>query len=30
MTDPATLLQEDAWYHQFGEVLVVEALESPD
>jgi aminoglycoside 6-adenylyltransferase len=29
VTDPAPLLQDDAWYHQFGEVLVVEALENP-
>ena len=29
VTDPAPLLEEDAWYRQFGEVLVVEALENP-
>ena len=29
VTDPALLLQDDTWYHQFGEVLVVEALENP-
>jgi aminoglycoside 6-adenylyltransferase len=26
---PSLLLQDDTWYHQFGEVLVVEALENP-
>ncbi len=30
VTDPLLLLQDDTWYHQFGEVLVVEALENPD
>jgi aminoglycoside 6-adenylyltransferase len=29
VTDPSLLLQDDIWYHQFGEVLVVEALENP-
>jgi aminoglycoside 6-adenylyltransferase len=29
VTHPALLLQDDTWYHQFGEVLVVEALENP-
>jgi aminoglycoside 6-adenylyltransferase len=29
VTDPSLLLQDDTWYHQFGEVLVVEALENP-
>jgi len=29
VTDPSLLLQDDSWYHQFGEVLVVEALENP-
>src|SRR5438067_2777157 len=29
VTDPSVLLEHDAWYHQFGEVLVVEALENP-
>jgi aminoglycoside 6-adenylyltransferase len=29
VTHPWLLLQNDAWYHQFGEVLVVEALENP-
>ena len=29
VTDPSVLLETDAWYHQFGEVLVVEALENP-
>lgn len=29
VTDPSPLLRHDAWYHQFGEVLVVEALENP-
>jgi len=29
VTDLSTLLESDAWYHQFGEVLVVEALENP-
>lgn len=29
VTDPSVLLEADAWYHQFGEVLVVEALENP-
>lgn len=27
--NPALLLEHDTWYHQFGEVLVVEALENP-
>jgi aminoglycoside 6-adenylyltransferase len=30
VTDPSLLLQNDTWYQQFGEVLVVEALENPD
>ena len=30
VTDPSLLLQDNTWYHQFGEVLVVEALENPD
>jgi len=30
VTDPSALLEHDAWYHQFGEVLVVEALENPE
>ena len=29
VTTPSLLLQDDTWYHQFGEVLVVEALENP-
>jgi aminoglycoside 6-adenylyltransferase len=29
VADPSLLLQEDNWYQQFGEVLVVEALENP-
>jgi aminoglycoside 6-adenylyltransferase len=29
VTHPSPLLQEASWYHQFGEVLVVEALENP-
>ena len=29
VTDPAQFLEHDDWYHQFGEVLVVEALENP-
>ncbi|HEX6818499.1 MAG TPA: aminoglycoside 6-adenylyltransferase [Ktedonobacterales bacterium] len=29
VTNPSLLLEDDAWYHQFGEVLVVEALENP-
>lgn len=29
VTDPSLLLQDDTWYQQFGEVLVVEALENP-
>jgi aminoglycoside 6-adenylyltransferase len=29
VTNPSLLLQTDSWYHQFGEVLVVEALENP-
>jgi aminoglycoside 6-adenylyltransferase len=29
VTNPSTLLQDDTWYQQFGEVLVVEALENP-
>lgn len=29
VTDPSLLLQDDTWYHQFGEVLVVEGLENP-
>ena len=29
VTNPVLLLQDDTWYHQFGEVLVVEALENP-
>ena len=29
VTEPATLLDEDGWYAQFGEVLVVEALPQP-
>jgi aminoglycoside 6-adenylyltransferase len=29
VTTPALLLQNDTWYPQFGEVLVVEALENP-
>jgi aminoglycoside 6-adenylyltransferase len=28
-SDPSDLLENDGWYHQFGEVLVVEALENP-
>jgi aminoglycoside 6-adenylyltransferase len=27
--NPSLLLQDDTWYRQFGEVLVVEALENP-
>jgi aminoglycoside 6-adenylyltransferase len=30
VTDPSALLEHDAWYHGFGKVLVVEALENPD
>jgi aminoglycoside 6-adenylyltransferase len=30
VTYPSLLLEEDIWYHQFGEVLVVEALENSD
>ncbi len=29
VANPLLLLQDDTWYHQFGEVLVVEALENP-
>jgi aminoglycoside 6-adenylyltransferase len=29
VTNPSMLLQDDTWYQQFGEVLVVEALENP-
>jgi aminoglycoside 6-adenylyltransferase len=29
-SNPAPLLENDAWYHQFGEVLVVEALPNED
>jgi aminoglycoside 6-adenylyltransferase len=29
VTTPSLLLQDDTWYHQFGEVLVVEALDNP-
>jgi aminoglycoside 6-adenylyltransferase len=29
VTEPATLLEEDTWYAQFGQVLVVEALPNP-
>ncbi len=29
LTDPTVLLEQDAWFLQFGEVLVVEALENP-
>jgi aminoglycoside 6-adenylyltransferase len=29
VTRPATLLDHDAWYAQFGEILVVEALPNP-
>jgi aminoglycoside 6-adenylyltransferase len=29
VTNPAHLLQDNTWYQQFGEVLVVEALENP-
>jgi aminoglycoside 6-adenylyltransferase len=29
VTNPSPLLQDDTWYEQFGEVLVVEALENP-
>lgn len=29
VTNPLLLLHDDTWYHQFGEVLVVEALENP-
>jgi aminoglycoside 6-adenylyltransferase len=29
VTDPLLLLRDDTWYRQFGEVLVVEALENP-
>jgi aminoglycoside 6-adenylyltransferase len=29
-TTPELLLQSTLWYHQFGEVIVVEALENPD
>jgi aminoglycoside 6-adenylyltransferase len=29
VTNPSLLLQDDIWYQQFGEVLVVEALENP-
>jgi aminoglycoside 6-adenylyltransferase len=29
VTDPSQLFEADTWYHQFGEVLVVEALENP-
>lgn len=28
-TDPQALLQSSSWYHQFGDVLVVEALPNP-
>lgn len=28
VVNPAPLLEHDAWYHQFGEALVVEALEN--
>jgi aminoglycoside 6-adenylyltransferase len=29
VTDPSELLEHEAWYRRFGEVLVVEALENP-
>jgi aminoglycoside 6-adenylyltransferase len=29
LTNPSLLLQDDTWYRQFGDVLVVEALENP-
>lgn len=29
VADPALLLENDDWFHRFGEVLVVEALENP-
>jgi aminoglycoside 6-adenylyltransferase len=30
VSNPSELLNDDTWYEQFGEVLVVEALENPD
>jgi aminoglycoside 6-adenylyltransferase len=29
VTNPSLLLQDDTWYRQFGEALVIEALENP-
>lgn len=29
VTDPSALLESETWYHRFGDVLVVEALENP-
>jgi aminoglycoside 6-adenylyltransferase len=30
LDDPSKLLENDSWFHQFGEVLVVETLRNPD